>query len=480
MNRSMGKVFVITVVLFVALIVNLTWIMGVRAEWFRDRPENKRSIAEEQKIKRGEILGYDGSVIAGVERKSGYYYRDYPNGTIAPQLVGYDSVRYGRSGIEAQFNDQLTGQSSDLGVQNWVDKVLGRRPKGASLKLTIVPGVQKVAQQQLQGKKGAIVLLDPKTGALIASASAPTYDPANLEDQWARLSKDAGAPLLNRPTQGLYVPGSSFKVVTASAGLDSGKVTPKTPFVDTGTYVVFGGKVTNYGGEVFGPNDFTTAMTLSINTTFAKVGNQLGKKRLITGAQRYGFYETPPLPLPAGEIVPSGRYSRKGKLLAPGAFMTPLDVAWAACGQESLLATPLQMALVAGGVANGGRVMKPYYLQEIVTAAGGVVSKAQPEQWRIATRATTASELNTMMQNVVNAGTATNAALQGIQVAGKTGTAEKGDGTNLAWFIGFAPAEDPQVAVAVVIEDTQSTGGEAAAPLAAAVMKTALAQPSLP
>ena len=138
------------------------------------------------KIKRGDILGYDGSVIAGTERRSGYYYRDYPNGTLAPQLLGYDTVRYGRSGIEAQLNDELTGQSTDLGVQNWVDKLLGRKPKGADVKLTLVPAVQKVAQQELQGQKGAIVVLDPKTGALIASASAPTYDPANLEDQLGR------------------------------------------------------------------------------------------------------------------------------------------------------------------------------------------------------------------------------------------------------------------------------------------------------
>jgi penicillin-binding protein A len=479
MNRAMSKVFIVAVVLFVALVVNLTWIMVVRAQWFQDRPENKRSIAKEMKIKRGDIVGYDGSVIAGTERRSGYYYRDYPNGTLAPQLIGYDSVQYGRSGIEAQLNDELTGQSADLGVQNWVDKLLGRRPKGADVKLTLVPSVQKVAQQSLQGQKGAIVVLDPKTGALIASASAPTYDPGRLDGRWARLSKDPAAPLLNRPTQGLYVPGSSFKVVTASAGLDTGKVTPETQFVDTGTYVVFGGKVTNYGGEVFGPNNFTYALTASINTTFGKVGNLLGRKRLIAGAQRYGFYQTPPLPLPAGEVAASGRYGKKG-LLSPDAFMDPLAVAWAACGQERLLATPLQMALVAAGVANGGRVMKPYYTQEIVTKDGTVVSKAQPEQWLVATKALTASQLNTMMQNVVNAGTGTAAALEGIQVAGKTGTAEKGDGTNLAWFIGFAPAEDPQVAIAVVIEDTQSTGGEAAAPLAAAVIKTALAQPSLP
>jgi peptidoglycan glycosyltransferase len=475
----MTKVFIITAVLFVALVVNLTWIMGVRAEWFQERPENKRSIAKEMKIRRGDILGYDGSVMAGVERRSGYYYRDYPNGTLAPQLLGYDSVRYGRSGVEAQFNDELTGQATDLGVQNWVDKLLGRRPQGADLKLTIVPGVQKVAQSVLQGQKGAVVALDPTTGALIASASAPTFDPARLEDRWPVLSKDPDAPLLNRPTQGLYVPGSSFKVVTASGGLDAGRVKPDTEFVDTGTYVVFGGKVTNYGGEVFGPNDFTTAMTLSINTTFAKVGNLLGRRRLVSSAEKYGFYQTPPLELPEGEVVPSGRYGRKG-LLAPDAFVDPLGVAWMACGQERLLATPLQMALVAGGVANGGRVMEPYYLQEIVASDGKVVRRTQPEQWLVATKAATADQLNQMMQRVVNAGTATAAALEGIQVAGKTGTAEKGDGTNLAWFIGFAPAEDPRVAVAVVIEDTQSTGGEAAAPLAAAVLKTALAQPDLP
>lgn len=476
----MVKVFIITVVLFVALIVNLTWIMGVRAQWFQDRPQNKRSIAKEMKIKRGDILGFDGSVIAGTDRKSGYYYRDYPNGTLAPQLVGYDSVRYGRSGIEAQLNDELTGQASDLGVQNWVDKLLGRRPKGANLKLTLVPAVQRTAQQQLRHQKGAIVVLDPKTGALIASASAPAYDPAHLESQWGRLSSDVNAPLLNRPTQGLYVPGSAFKVVTASGALDAGRVTPATAFIDTGTYVIFGGKVTNYGGAVYGPNDFTTALTLSINTTFAKVGNLLGRKRLIAAMQRYGFYQTPPLPLPAGEVVPSGRYNRKGKLSSPNAFMDPLGVAWAACGQENLLATPLQMALVAAGVANGGEVMKPYYLHQIVTTDGKVVRTTQPEQWLVATEAQTASELNAMMQRVVNTGTGTAAALQGIQVAGKTGTAEKGNGTNLAWFIGFAPAQDPKVAVAVVIEDTQATGGEAAAPLAAAVIKAALAQPNLP
>ena len=479
MNKAISRIFIVGVVLFVALVVNLTWIMVVRAGWFEDRPENKRSIAKELKIKRGELLGFDGSVIAGSSRRSGYYFRDYPQGTFAPQLLGYDSVRYGRSGIEQQLNDVLTGKATDLGVQSWIDRLLGRKPKGADVKLTLVPAVQKTAQQQLAGLKGAIVVLAPKTGALIASASAPTYEPTTLEDHWARLSADPAAPLLDRSVQGLYAPGSAFKVVTAAGGLDYGKVTPTTEFIDTGTYVVFGGTVTNYGGAVFGANDFTTALTYSINTTFGKLGNLLGRKRLVAAMQRFGFYQTPPLPLPRGEIVPSGRYGKKG-LLSPDAFMDPLAVAWAACGQEKVLATPLQMALVAAGVANGGRVMKPYYLQEVTSAAGDVVQKATPEQWLVAMKPATAAALNLMMQRVVNSGTGTAAALEGIQVAGKSGTAERGDGTNLAWFIAFAPAEDPQVAIAVIIEDTQSTGGEAAAPIAAKVLRSALAQPALP
>lgn len=479
MNKAMTRVFVVVTVLFVALIVNLTWIMVVRAEWFHDHPENKRSIAMEMKIKRGDVLGFDGSTIAGVERRSGYYERTYPNGTLAPQLVGYDSVRYGRSGIEAQLNDELTGQASTLGVQNWVDKLLGRRPEGADVKLTIVPAVQKAAQQALRGQSGAAVAIDPRTGALIASAAAPTYDPARLDDRWAILSKDPGAPLLNRVTQGLYVPGSAFKIITAAAALDAGKVTPEKQYIDTGTFVVFGGKVTNYGDEVYGPNTFTYALTASINTTFAKVGVALGRKRLVAAAQRFGFYRVPPLPLPKGEVVASGRYGKKG-LLPADDLMDPLAVAWAACGQERWLATPLQMAMAAGAVANGGRIMKPYYLDAVVTPDGKTITRAKPKEWLTAMRPASASQLNTMMQNVVNAGTGTAAALEGIQVAGKTGTAEKGDGSNLAWFIGFAPADDPRVAVAVVIEDTQSTGGEAAAPLAASVIKSALAQPALP
>ena len=479
MNKAIGRVFLVGVALFVAVILNLTWLQVIRADHLAKRPENRRQLAEELRIKRGSILGFDGSVIARSVRRSGFYQRRYPQGTLAPQLVGYNTVRYGRSGIEQEMNDELLGRAPELGVRSWLDQLLGRRPKGADVVTTLVPDVQRVAQQALAGKTGAIVVLDPVTGAVIANASAPSYEASRVEEDWQTLSHDSDAPLLDRPLQGLYAPGSSFKVVTAAAALQTGVTTPARMFVDTGTYVVYGGKVTNYGDEVFGPHDFETALTQSINTTFGKVGNELGRTRLVEAMRAFGFWQVPPLPLPPGGVVASGRYDDEG-LLSPEAKMDPLAVAWAACGQEQVLSTPLQMALVASAVANGGPVMRPYVVLEVRTTDGHVVEEAVPAEWLTPIKPGTALILNQMMQRVVTSGTGTGAAIEGVTVAGKTGTAERGDGTNLAWFIGFAPADDPRVAVAVLVEDTLSTGGAEAAPLAAQVLRAALAQAALP
>lgn len=479
MNRAIGRVFVVGVVLFVAVVVNLTWLQVIRADHLARQPENRRELAKELRIARGDIRAFDGSTIARSVRRSGFYRRVYPQGVFAPQLVGYDTVRYGRSGLEQEMNDELLGRGRALGVRSLLDELLGRRPEGADVITTLVPAVQKAAQQALVGKKGAVVALDPATGAILASASAPDYDPGRVEQDWGRLSGDPDAPLLSRPTQGLYAPGSSFKVVTAAAALETGVVTRTTSFVDTGTYVVYGGKVTNYGGTVFGPHTFETALTQSINTTFGKVGNQLRRKRLVDYMQRLGFWQVPPLPLPEGSVAASGRYE-DGDLLPPEAAMDPLAVAWAACGQEQVLATPLQMALVAAAVANGGQVMAPYVVHEVRAHDGSVVERAEPEVWLSAIQPATALALNEMMQRVVTSGTGAAAAIEGVEVAGKTGTAERGDGTNLAWFIGFAPAADPRVAIAVVVEDTLSTGGAEAAPLAADILRAALAEARLP
>jgi peptidoglycan glycosyltransferase len=476
MDRAISRVFLVGAILMVALMVNLAWIQVFHARSLRDASQNHRLIAQQLRVKRGLILGFDGSTIAGDAKRSGFYYRTYPQGPVAPQVVGYDSVRYGQTGIESSLNGELSGAKSS--TQGLVDRLLGRHSPGANVELTIVPAVQKVAQSALGSQLGAIVALDPTTGAIIAAASAPSYNPATIDASFASLAKNPDAPLLSRGTQGLYPPGSSFKVVTATAALNLGKVTPSTPFNDSGVYDIYGGKVTNYHGEVYGAHDFTQALTDSINTTFAKVGTLVGQAALIDQMQHYGFYQTPPLELPRGMVYPSGRYLGP-RLLSPAASMNPLDVAWAAVGQESVLATPLQMALVAAGVADAGQVMKPYLVQRVTSSTGKVLQTAAPSLWTTATTPATAQTLNVMMQQVVNAGTGTAAALQGIQVAGKTGTAQRG-ASNVAWFIAFAPANDPKVAVAVTIENTLFTGGDVAAPLAAQVIKAALAQPALP
>ena len=477
MNRAISRLFIVAVVLMVALMANLVWIQVIRARALQQAPQNHRILAQELRVRRGLIRAFDGSVIAGDVKHGAFYSRTYPQGPVAPQVVGYDSVRYGRSGIEQSMNGYLSG--AKLGTSGLLDRILGRRPVGANVRLTIVPAVQKAAQDALGRQVGAIVALDPTTGAVIAAASSPDYDPARIDAAWKTLTKDPQAPLLSRTTQGLYPPGSSFKVVTATAALNLGKVTPTTPFDDTGTYRIYGGKVTNYHGEVFGAHDFTQALTYSINTTFGKVGTLLGQQALIAQMKAYGFYQVPPVELPPGMTLPSGRYALP-KLLDPAAPMDPLAVAWAAVGQERILATPLQMALVAAGVANGGQVMKPYLVQDVTASGGRVLQRATPAVWTTAMSQATAQQLNLMMQQVVKAGTGTAAALQGIQVAGKTGTAQQAGASNVAWFIAFAPAEHPKVAVAVTIPNTVFTGGDVAAPLAAGVMRAALDQPSLP
>jgi peptidoglycan glycosyltransferase len=479
MDRALVKVFAVCVLLFVALIANLTYVQVVAAPSLQSNALNHLSVAQELRVKRGLIKAFDGSVIAGVKQSGGFYYRTYPQGSFAAQLVGYDSPRYGRSGLEQSLNSYLSGESPELGVSNLVDRLLGRSPQGAMVTLTLVPAVQRVAQQALAGQRGAIVALDPSTGALIASASAPTFSPGSLDADWPKLSTSVSAPLLDRADQALYPPGSSFKVVTAGAALADGVATPSSIYHDTGTYVVYGGKVVNFGHEVHGTNTHTQALTYSINTTFGKVGDALGQQRLVAAMQDFGFWSRPPLGLPAGQVAISGRY-RGSSLLSPTAPMNPLDVAWASCGQEQVLASPLQMALVAAAVANHGTMMTPYVVQQIATAGGHVVQRAQPRVWKQALPASAAAQLTTMMQQVVNAGTGTAAALSGIEVAGKTGTAETGKPTNQAWFIAFAPANAPRVAVAVTIENTPATGGEVAAPIAAAVLRTALAQANLP
>ncbi|MEX2103627.1 MAG: penicillin-binding transpeptidase domain-containing protein, partial [Gaiellaceae bacterium] len=285
------------------------------------------------------------------------------------------------------------------------------------------------------------------------------------------------APLLNRTTQGRFIPGSTFKIVTAAAALDSGRFTPSSRFNDPGYCIEYGKRVFNYadqsGPSVFGNVDFGDAVENSINSVFCEIGKRLGPQLVIEYMKRFGFYEEPPIELPSDEIIPSGLY-RRGKLYDPS-DPNAVDPGRLAFGQERLQVTPLQMALVAAAVANDGIVMEPTLVERIVSPDGNVISRSRSSEWKTAMRPETAADLTAMMTRVVESGTGTSAQIPGISVAGKTGTAETGrEGQNHTWFIAFAPAEAPRVAIAVGLSNQAGTGGSTAAPIAQAVIAALL------
>lgn len=461
MNPPIRKLFYVSVALFAGLIAMLGYRQIIQAQDLADNPQNTRKVFAQMRIERGMILAGDKAELARNRKEDDLYYRVYPTGDLVSHLVGYSNPTYGQTGLEHSQNSYLTGTADEVELVNLVDTLTGKEKRGADLKLTINPGVQRIALGELQklGRRGAVVVVEVKTGAVVAMASNPTYDPNELDANWLTLNADPDAPLLNRATQGLYTPGSTFKIITAAAALESGTFTPTSRFSDkTGTVDIYGFTVHNYRTEPFGEHNFSEAFSQSINTTFAQVGDQLGQAKMLDKMEDFGFYEKPPFDLPSDEVAASGRYDN-GELLSPGDSMDRTQVASMAFGQEQLLVTPLQMALVAESIANGGKMMKPYSVDSVSDYNGTIVHQASPEVWKTPIQPDTAEDLKDMMVKVVNEGTGSKAKTSRVQIAAKTGTAEvTGSGPN-AWFIGFAPAESPKYAIAVVVEDSDAGGG---------------------
>ncbi len=477
MNRSIQRLYAAVIVAFALLAVFLAWWQVVRASSLGDRADNPHLFERERKVDRGRIITADGTVLArSVPVKEGsqtLYRRVYPNGTLAPHVVGYASAQLGQSGVEAEMNRYLGGS---YGAQPLLERLNLDTKEGADVQLTLNRRVQEAANAALAetGRPGAVVALNPKSGAVVAMASNPSFDLHRVADDFAAIRSRPGAPLLNRATQSRQPPGSTFKVVTATAALESGIATPETTYRDTGRIVINGQPITNFGGRVWGEHTLKDALTNSVNTTFAQLGQELGPRRLGETMTRYGFGRRPPLEgLPSSEVLSSGRF--RGSTQLPNGE-DGIDAARVAIGQEQLLATPLQMAMVAGAVANEGRLQRPYLVVRVRNRSGDVIRQARPETLDQAMPPDVAGQISDMMRSVVDEGTGTQAALSGLSVAGKTGTAEV-PGGNMAWFIGFAPADNPTVAVAVRVEDTSSTGGVVAAPIAARVMRAALERP---
>jgi peptidoglycan glycosyltransferase len=393
----------------------------------------------------------------------------------AAHAIGYSYTNLGRAGLERSRNDELTGHTDE--IRSFVDELLGRRPDGDTVVSTLDVAAQRVAVQQLAGRKGAVVALEPDTGRVRVMASVPGFDANALRQRetYAALNRDPDAPLVNRATQARYAPGSTFKVVTAAAALDTGTYTPDSVIDGSSPRKVSGVDLANSHGEQFGRISLTTALTHSVNTVFAQVGEKLGRATMVKYMKRFGFYADPPLDYPDAQMVASGIVSGKG--LVEDRF----DVGRVAIGQGGaegqVLSTPLQMAMVAGVVANGGELVEPRLTERVVDRDGRTVQRLEPKRVRRVMSSRAAAQLGQMMQNVVREGTGTAAALQGIDVAGKTGTAEKDPsrGINQPWFIAFAPAGRPEIAVAVTIETSVGgQGGTVAAPVAKAVLESLL------
>ena len=468
MNPPIVRLFTLFVLLFAVLLAFTSRWTVFEAEALRDNPNNRRAILAEERIKRGVIRSSDGKVLAGSTRLKGKRYgRRYPTGELFGHPIGYSYTRIGRSGLERSRNDQLIGRETEL--VSVVDSLFGRDQVGHDIQTTLNARAQEVALRGLDGKKGAVVALDVKTGAVLVMASAPAYDPNGLDDvkTFEALNRDnENSRLLNRATQGLYPPGSTMKVVTAAAALDSGRYKPETQVSGKNAKKISGVPLNNFGNQDFGEIDLTTALTKSVNTVWAEVAEKLGKERYAEYMERFGFGEEPRMDYPGDQIYVSGT-RRKDRVVS--ARSDSVDIGRVGIGQGTLLVTPLQMAMVVQTVANGGRRMVPYITQKVLDEDGRTVEEHEPEEAAEVISEDAASKLRAMMLKVVEEGTGTAAALKGVQVAGKTGTAELNlTDLNQPWFTGFTD----RFAVAVTVERVQGgTGGEVAAPIAKQVLE---------
>ena len=484
MNRSITRVSLFALLLLAAVIGATTYWQTWAVGGLNDRQDNAIQRVAQLTVERGRIFAADGTLMASnTKKKLGdqtLYLRTYPTGKLASNVVGYSTQARSRTGLERSENDYLTAANS--GLDTLVDRLSGATVKGNDLHLTIHPDAQYLAEQALAGKCGSVVALDPGTGQIQVMATAPGYNPNQIEKDYSVIERtkapcEPPAPLLNRATSGLFTPGSTFKIITTAAALDSGTFGPESHFNDPGYCIEYGKKVSNFadqnGPEKFGVVTLSDALVHSINAVYCEIGKQMGPKAILAYAKRFGFYSTPPLETPSNERAPSGLYN--GSKLYTPAKDSDVDPGRMAFGQERMLVTPLQMAMVAGAVANGGIVMRPYVVDHVTSPTGKLVAATRRTELGPAIKPETAAQLSDMMEQVVTRGTGGNAAIRGVRVAGKTGTAETAvPGVNTTWFVAFAPVDNPRIAIAVVLQNQRGTGGATAAPIARTVMQALL------
>ncbi|WP_073234426.1 peptidoglycan D,D-transpeptidase FtsI family protein [Desulforamulus putei] len=471
MKHNIKKLGYFLLCIFVLLILYLSYLVLQQGEELATHPQNRRMAAREAGIIRGTIFDRKGVVLAETkwlgERGKRVYLTENHVSPFA-HVVGYVSEKYGSAGLEASFSKELLGLTDADALENLLDKIFNRTPRGHDLVLTLDASLQRTAWQALNGRRGAVVALDPKTGAVLAMVSSPAFD-SNAIDQagvWSRLNRDEeNAPLLNRSTQGAYPPGSAFKIVTGSGILARQTARPADTIQCPGYVVVDGNRIAD--NRAHGKVDFIKALALSCNTYFAREGLKLGWDGLVHTFNQFGLNQSPALGIPVRPGTLAVKERRNRSQLAESSF-----------GQGDTLISPLHMALACSAIANNGVIMKPFLVKEVCKPDGKAVRVTESSIWLTATSPEVAALVKEGMIAAVNWGTASPAAIRGVDVAGKTGTAEtktdrQPNSLPHAWFVGFAPANDPKVVVAVVVEKSGS-GSRVAAPIAREVMAAAL------
>jgi peptidoglycan glycosyltransferase len=486
MERQIRLVATGFLILFGLLGLNVNYIQVIAAGDLANNPANKRLLIQEYDVQRGQIIAADGrTVIATSEESRGAlkYLRRYPQGARYAHLSGYYSFVFGRSELEQRYNDLLSGRAPEVALQSFVDEVLGRDRRGASLVLTIDPRLQETADAALGGRPGAVAALNPQTGEILALVANPSFDPNALSSHdgkairraWKRLNADPAKPLLSAATDDFFPPGSTFKIVVAAAALENG-ITPETSFPNPPELDLpqTTSTLENFGGDhcLGGAPEITLAQALEVscNVAFAEIGLELGAERLSEQARAFGFSGDIEFDIPfqEGNFPPAESFTDD----LPG-------VAFSAIGQKDVRTNVLHLALVAGAIGNGGVMMQPTLVREVRDPLGRIVRRLRPQVFGEPMSPPSAAELTRMMQSVVESGTGTAAQIPGVNVAGKTGTAQNPGGDPHAWFVAFAPAEQPTIAVAVAVLNggdlgSEATGGAVAAPIARTVMEESL------
>ncbi len=450
LNKRLVFVMVFFVALFMTLALYLVYFQLFKRSDIENDSHNRRLWVNEDNIKRGSIYDRNGNVLAYSEEDSdGSQYRIYNYGKSASSVTGYSSKTYGKTGIEKSYNKELLALSGE-NLSNF-RKMVVKNDTGYDVHLSLDQNIQEIVYEHIKDIKGSCVVMNPKTGEVLALVSNPSYDPNSVDEDWDFLIQNTDGPLVNRATSGAYRPGSTFKIVTATGVLN---YDIDTSYNDTGVETIQGYDIKNFADQAFGMVNLRSAFVNSINTYFASKTNDLGRDKYKELAEKFMINKDYEFDMD------------KNNAIIPFDDLNQVDLAMTGFGYGMTQISPLHMAMITSAIANEGKMMQPRLVTKVIDKDGKIIEEKKDKVLSEVTSVENANYIRDMMVSVVNEGTGTSAYLDSVQIAGKTGTADKENNLLDAWFVGFAPAYDPDLAIALVVEDSDDTGAVVPAPIA--------------